>query len=69
MARELRIKVRQRLQAGDSDEAVISSITKRYGTNVLIDPSFNRNTYLLWLAPLLLLTIGGLLSYRLFRRN
>jgi cytochrome c-type biogenesis protein CcmH len=69
LARDLRLLVRKRIIAGDSDEHVISHIVSRYGDFVLLRPPFNKWTLTLWLSPLILLFIGtlGLVFY--FRRK
>lgn len=59
LARDLRILVRERLLAGDSDEEVVAYIVSRYGEFVLLRPRFNYRNALLWGAPLLLLMVGG----------
>jgi cytochrome c-type biogenesis protein CcmH len=59
LARDLRLLVRERLEAGDSDEEVIDYIVSRYGEFVLLTPRFSFQTLLLWGAPLLILLIGG----------
>ena len=59
LARDLRILLRQRLIAGDSDRQAIDFIVKRYGNFVLMKPPLNDETWLLWLGPALLLAIGG----------
>src|SRR5471030_1947429 len=51
LARDLRILVRERLQAGDSDQQVLDFLTARYGEFVLLKPQFNLHTGLLWLLP------------------
>lgn len=60
LARDLRILVRERLVAGDSDEAVTAFVVARYGDFVLLKPPFNIRTALLWGAPFMILA-GGLL--------
>jgi cytochrome c-type biogenesis protein CcmH len=67
LARDLRILVRERLKAGDSDEAAIGYIVQRYGDFVLLRPPLNIETILLWLAPLLLLAGAGVLAFKQFR--
>jgi len=57
LARDLRILVRERLTAGDSDTAVLAFVEARYGEFVLLRPRLAPHTLLLWLTPLLLL--GG----------
>ena len=60
LARDLRILVRERLVAGDSDEAVKAYLVKRYGAVILLQPPFTLETYLLWLFPVICLVAGGL---------
>ena len=51
LARDLRLLVRERLKAGDSDAAVKQFIVARYGEFVLLSPPFAMHTLLLWLGP------------------
>ena len=69
LARELRILVRERLTAGDSDQEVLDFLVARYGDFVLLRPRMTPANYLLWFGPLLLLLIGlaGVVLY--FRRR
>ena len=55
LARDLRLVVRERIEAGDSDEEVMGYIVDRYGDYVLLEPPLRARTFLLWSAPLLLL--------------
>jgi cytochrome c-type biogenesis protein CcmH len=50
LARDLRILVRDRLKAGDSDEQIVNFVVDRYGEFVLLKPRFEPHTLLLWLA-------------------
>src|SRR4051795_8151046 len=59
LARDLRILVRDRLKAGDSDTQVIDFLVARYGEFVLLKPRFSLHTALLWLGPLAVLLIGA----------
>jgi len=68
LAKDLRLVVRERLQAGDSDRQIVEYIVARYGEFVLLRPRFNAATLVLWLAPLLLLAFGIWLAWRLMRR-
>jgi cytochrome c-type biogenesis protein CcmH len=63
LARDLRLIVRERITAGDSDAQVLSFVEARYGEFVLLRPPFKLHTLLLWLTPLLLL-IGTALVVR-----
>lgn len=60
LAHDLRLLLRERLQAGDSDEQALNYIHSRYGDYVLLKPPFNSSTLLLWLGPLLVLAVGGI---------
>ena len=51
LARDLRILVRERLTAGDSDTQVLDFLVARYGQFVLLRPRFEWETALLWLTP------------------
>lgn len=65
LARDLRILVRERLTAGDTDAEVIDFVVARYGEFVLLKPRFNSRNALLWGAPVLLLVCGaGFAFYR-----
>lgn len=60
LARDLRILVRERLVAGDSDEEVMDFVVDRYGEYVLLKPLAGGSNWLLWAAgPMMLLLAGG----------
>jgi cytochrome c-type biogenesis protein CcmH len=61
LARDLRVLLRERIKAGDSDKAAIDFIVARYGNFVLLKPPVQFNTLLLWFGPglILLLALGG----------
>ena len=69
LARDLRILLRERLSAGESDAQVIDFLVARYGEFILLKPRFNWNTALLWIAPPAVLVIGGVVAVILFRRR
>ena len=58
-AKDLRVLVRERITAGDSDEAVIDYVVSRYGEFVLLKPRLETKTLLLWGAPIVLLLAGA----------
>ncbi len=60
LARDLRLLVRERLRAGDSDEAIRDALVARYGDFVLLKPPLNGRTALLWGLPFVLLGSGAL---------
>ena len=69
LARDLRVLVRERIAAGDSDTQVVDFLVARYGEFVLLKPRFERQTLLLWLVPPLLLIGGGLALWLHIRRR
>jgi cytochrome c-type biogenesis protein CcmH len=69
LAHDLRVLLRQRLAAGDSDRQILDFVAARYGMFVLLDPPFAPVTWLLWLAPpVLVVGVGGMLLLRARRR-
>jgi cytochrome c-type biogenesis protein CcmH len=69
LARDLRLLVRERIAAGDSNGQVIDFLVARYGEFVLLKPRFNPHTILLWLLPPLVLTGGGIALWAFGRRR
>jgi cytochrome c-type biogenesis protein CcmH len=69
LARDLRILVRERLQAGDNDRQILDFLTARYGEFVLLKPRFSLQTALLWLLPAAVVAIGALGLIVLVRRQ
>jgi cytochrome c-type biogenesis protein CcmH len=69
LARDLRILVRERLQAGDSNNQVLDFLVQRYGEFVLLRPRLHWSTALLWLAAPILLIGGGLILFLMARRR
>ncbi|WP_294531960.1 cytochrome c-type biogenesis protein [uncultured Rhodoblastus sp.] len=59
LAKDLRVLVREHLQAGDSDEQIRKYLVARYGNFILLKPPFAWDTALLWLSPFVLLALGG----------
>jgi len=69
LARDLRLLVRERLKAGDSDKQVLDFLTTRYGDFVLLNPPMNAKTFLLWVLPAGLLIAGGIVLVLAMRRR
>jgi cytochrome c-type biogenesis protein CcmH len=69
LARDLRLLVRERIAAGDSDAQVVDFLVARYGEFVLLKPRLNPHTWLLWLLPPLALAGGGLALWAHGRRR
>jgi cytochrome c-type biogenesis protein CcmH len=69
LARDLRILVRERITAGDTDEEAMDYIVSRYGEFVLLKPRFGLRNALLWGAPFLLLLGGAIFVFRASRKK
>ena len=65
LAKDLRVIVRERITAGDTNEQVVDYVVKRYGNYVLLKPPFQADTALLWLLPFILMVValGGAWTY------
>jgi cytochrome c-type biogenesis protein CcmH len=68
LARDLRLLVRDRLKAGDSDGEVRDYLVARYGEFILLRPPFSSSTLLLWLTPVLVLAVGAAAALLMRRR-
>src|SRR5918995_3213609 len=69
LAKDLRLLVRERLVAGDTDDQVENFLVQRYGEFVLLKPTFGTHTLLLWLTPALVLVLGGIGAYAAMRHR
>ena len=70
LARQLRVIVRERLEAGDKNDDVKSYLVERYGDWVLMRPPLNSSTLILWLAPFVILAfVLGSASMFVIRRR
>ena len=69
LAKDLRVLVRERLTAGDSDRQVIDFLVARYGEFVLLRPRMNAHTVLLWTTPFAVLVIAALAFFFARRRT
>jgi cytochrome c-type biogenesis protein CcmH len=69
LAHDLRVLVRERLKAGDSDEQVVQFVVDRYGDFVLLRPPVKPETYLLWASPAILLLVAGVIIAMYLRRH
>lgn len=67
LAHDLRVIVRERIAAGDSNDQVLAYVHARYGDFVLLRPPFQVDTLLLWLGPLIVLLVGGFGAWRFSR--
>jgi cytochrome c-type biogenesis protein CcmH len=69
LAKDLRIIVRERIQAGDSDEQVKKFVVDRYGDYVLLKPPVKSTTLVLWVGPFVLLLAGIAAAFGFYRKR
>lgn len=69
LAADMRSLVRQRIQSGETPDQVRAWLVKRYGAWVSYEPPLGTDTVLLWLAPFVLLALGGILALGSLRRR
>tara|TARA_B100000683_G_scaffold198881_1_gene192001 strand:- start:158 stop:520 length:363 start_codon:yes stop_codon:yes gene_type:complete len=65
-ANSLKILVDKKLAEGLSEDQIYGYFKSKYGEWILYDPELNKNTYFLWLLPLLIFLIGGAIIYKNF---
>lgn len=69
LAKDLRILVRERIEAGDTDRQVLDYLVARYGEFVLLRPTLHGANLILWGAPFIILIGGGIALYVNARRR
>ena len=69
LARDLRKLIKDKLEEGQSEKEITNYLVERYGEFILLKPKFNPSTYLLWLAPILILLFGIFLIRGICRKN
>ncbi len=62
----LKLVIKNKIQEGLNEEEIYSFLKTKYGEWILYDPVFNRNTYFLWLLPILLFLAGGAIIFKKF---
>ena len=67
LAKDMRLMVRRRIVAGNSNQQVLDYMVTRYGDFILLKPRFTADTLVLWLGPFVILVIGGVMLMRTLR--
>lgn len=68
LARDMRVLVRDRILAGDSNQEVLDYMVSRYGNFVLLKPPFEASTYALWIGPAVIFVLG-IIALMIFMRQ
>ncbi len=65
-ANSLKILVEKKINEGLNEKQIYNFLEEKYGEWILYDPQFNKNTYFLWLLPILMFLIGGAIILKIF---
>ncbi len=65
-ANSIKILVKQKLSEGQKEKQIYDFLKDKYGEWILYEPKFNKNTYFLWLLPILMFIVGGAIIFKLF---
>ena len=68
-ANSLKLVVEDKLNAGLREKEIYIFLKEKYGEWILYDPELSKNTYILWILPLLLFLIGGVILYKRLKKN
>ncbi len=65
-ANSVKFLVKKKLQEGLTERQIYNYLKDKYGEWILYNPEFNKNTYFLWLLPILMFLIGGAIIFKAF---
>tara|TARA_Y100001958_G_C21148037_1_gene484904 strand:- start:499 stop:864 length:366 start_codon:yes stop_codon:yes gene_type:complete len=65
-ANSLKILVKDKINQGYKEKQIYDFLKEKYGEWILYEPEFNKNTYFLWLLPILMFIFGGAIIFKLF---
>ena len=68
-ANSIKLIVKKKLIEGSSDKEIYAYLKNKYGEWILYDPEFTKNTYFLWLLPIMIFLIGGMLIIKLYNKK
>ena len=68
-ANSLKILVDKKLNEGLSEDQIYQYFNDKYGEWILYDPKLNKNTYILWLMPLLIFLLGGAIIFKKLKKK
>ena len=68
-ASSIKLIVDKKINEGSSKEQIFEFLKEKYGNWIIYDPELNKNTYILWLLPLLLFLFGGAIIYKKISKN
>ena len=69
LAKDLKILIKEKLIAGDSDEEIYGFLKERYGDYILLKPPLNLNTVILWFLPFIVLMFGSIMIFKIIKSS
>jgi len=63
-ASSIKLTVEKKINEGSNEEQIYEFLREKYGDWIIFDPKLNKNTYILWLLPLLLFLFGGAIIFK-----
>ena len=66
-ANSIKIIINKKLDEGQSENQIYDFLEGKYGEWILYDPGLNKNTYILWILPILLFLVGGAIIFKYFK--
>jgi len=68
-ASSIKLIVNRKINEGLKEKQIYAFLREKYGDWVIYEPELNKNTYILWLLPLLLFLFGGAIIYKNIKKN
>ena len=68
-ASSIKMIVDRKIKEGQQEELIYDFLKEKYGDWIIYDPELNKNTYILWLLPLLLFLLGGAIIYKTIKKK
>tara|TARA_B100000965_G_C19400251_1_gene672934 strand:- start:432 stop:791 length:360 start_codon:yes stop_codon:yes gene_type:complete len=65
----LKLVIKNKIDENFTEEQIYKFLTKKYGEWILYDPQFNKNTYFLWILPLLIFLFGGAIIFKKINKH
>ena len=65
-ANSIKILIEKKIKDGENEKQIYDYLKNRYGEWILYEPNFSKNTYILWILPIIVFLIGGFVIFRLF---
>ena len=65
-ASSVKILIEKKIENGENEKQIYDYLKNKYGEWILYEPDFSKNTYILWILPIIVFLIGGFVIFRLF---